>query len=160
MDAIDTLAAANKQLAQVLVHITKENEKLLSMVSQLTTDAAKAKPQKQGTPNSYCWTQGELSNNINLVNSLLSTYTPGCAYTFLKHNTALLDSTASLSLLHQDAPAVPATTQYPPKITIPNGQTITTTKTLCLKLTNLPQKATTAYCIPNIHNNLLAVSEL
>ena len=25
------------------------------MVHQLTTDAMKAKPQTQGTPNSYCW---------------------------------------------------------------------------------------------------------
>ena len=33
-------------------------------------------------------------------------------------------------------------------------------KTIWLQLTNLPQLATTAYCIPNIHNNLLAVSEL
>ena len=45
-------------------------------------------------------------------------------------------------------------------LTIPNGQTLATTKTLCLQLNNLPQQATTAYCVPNIHNNLLVVSEL
>ena len=45
-------------------------------------------------------------------------------------------------------------------LTIHNGQTLATTKTICLQLPNLPQLATTAYCIPNIHNNMLAVSEL
>ena len=45
-------------------------------------------------------------------------------------------------------------------LTIPNWQTLATTKTMCLQSTNLPQLATTVYCIPNIHNNLLAVSEL
>ena len=57
-DAIDILVAANKQFALALEHVTKENEKLLSMVSQLTTDAMKSISQKQGTPNSYCWTHG------------------------------------------------------------------------------------------------------
>ena len=33
-DALDALVAANKQLADALAHVTKENEKLLSMVSQ------------------------------------------------------------------------------------------------------------------------------
>ena len=33
MDVFDTLAAANKQLAEALAHVTKENEKFLSMVS-------------------------------------------------------------------------------------------------------------------------------
>ena len=57
-DAINTLAAANKQLAEALAHATKQNEKLLTMVSQLTTNAMEAKPQKLGAPNSYCLTQG------------------------------------------------------------------------------------------------------
>ena len=30
----------------------------------------------------------------------------------------------------------------------------------CRQLTHLPLPVTTAYCVPNIHNNLLAVSEL
>ena len=38
-------------------------------------------------------------------------------------------------------------------LTIPNGQTLATTKTMCLQLTNLLQLATTAYFVPNIHNN-------
>ena len=46
MDAIHTLVAANKQLAEALKHVTKENEKLLNMVSQLTSNATKAKPRK------------------------------------------------------------------------------------------------------------------
>ena len=45
-------------------------------------------------------------------------------------------------------------------LTIPNGPTLATTKTMCLQLTNLPQLATTAYCVPKKRNNLLAVSEL
>ena len=56
---------------------------------------------------------------------------------------------------------MPATNQHPPKmLTISNGQTITSTKTPCLQLNNLPQKGTTAYCLPNMHNNLLAFSKL
>ena len=114
-------------------------------------------------PTSKWWSTpaGEINNNYNLINSLLSTNTPGCVHNFLKYITALLDSAASLSLLHQDTPATMAPQQQPPKmLTIPNGQTLATTKTMCLQLTNLPQLATTAYCAPNIHNNLLAVSEL
>ena len=42
-DTINTLAAANKQLAEMLANI-KENEKLLSMVNQLTTEATEPKP--------------------------------------------------------------------------------------------------------------------
>ena len=45
-------------------------------------------------------------------------------------------------------------------LTIPNGQTLATTNTMCLQLTNLSQPVITAYCVLNIHNNLLAVSEL
>ena len=55
-DALDTLVVVNKQLANALAHVTKENEKLLKMVSQLTNDAIKPKQCKQGTPNNYCWT--------------------------------------------------------------------------------------------------------
>ena len=43
---------------------------------------------------------------------------------------------------------------------ITNGQTVATHKTLCNQLNNLPQKASSAYCIPSIHNNLLAISQL
>ena len=76
-------------------------------------------------------------------------------------NTTLLDPAASLSLLHQDAPATIALQQQQSKmLTISNGLTLATTKTMGLQLTNLPQVATTAYCVPNIHNNLLTVSEL
>ena len=57
-DALDTLMAAKKQLVDVLAHVTKENEKLLNMVSQLTNNAQKPKQCKQRTPNNYCWTHG------------------------------------------------------------------------------------------------------
>ena len=57
-DALDTLMAVNKQLAEALAHIKKENEKLLTMVSQLTTYTTKPIQCKQSTPNSYCWTHG------------------------------------------------------------------------------------------------------
>ena len=40
-DALDTLMAINKQLSDALAHVTKENEKLLTMVCQMTTDAMK-----------------------------------------------------------------------------------------------------------------------
>ena len=40
---------ANKQLAEALAHEPKENEKLLTMVSQLTNDTTKPKQCKQGT---------------------------------------------------------------------------------------------------------------
>ena len=36
---------------------------------------------------------------------------------------------------------------------------MTMSKTLQLKLTSLPEKAMTAYWVPNIHNSLLAVAE-
>ena len=42
-DALATLVAANKQLADALAHITKENENLLNIVSQLTISAMKPK---------------------------------------------------------------------------------------------------------------------
>ena len=62
MDAIDTLDAASKQLAEALTNTIKESGKLLIMVSQLTTNATKPKPQKQCTPNSYCWTHSFVMN--------------------------------------------------------------------------------------------------
>ena len=84
---------------------------------------------------------GKLSYNNNLVNSLHSTYTPGCVHTFLKNNIALWDSAASLPLLYQDSFATIAPNQHPPKmLTIPSGQTLATTKTLCLQLNKLTQK--------------------
>ena len=43
-DAIDTLAATNKQLAKALANVMKENERLLSMMNQLTNKATKPKP--------------------------------------------------------------------------------------------------------------------
>ena len=58
VDAISMLAAANKKSAEALAPVKKDNEKLLNMVSQLTTDTMKAKPQKQGIPYSYYWTHG------------------------------------------------------------------------------------------------------
>ena len=54
-DALDAQVAANKQLAEAFAHITKQNEKLLAMVSQLTTQTMKPKPHKEGTQNSHCW---------------------------------------------------------------------------------------------------------
>ena len=43
-NTLNTKVATNKQLAEALAHTMKENEKLLNMVSQLTTDATECKP--------------------------------------------------------------------------------------------------------------------
>ena len=43
MDALDTLVTASKELADELAHVTKENEKLLNLVSQLANNAQKLK---------------------------------------------------------------------------------------------------------------------
>ena len=55
--ALDNLALVAIS-GDALAHVTKENEKLLNMVSQLTTYVPKPKQCKQGIPNSYCWTHG------------------------------------------------------------------------------------------------------
>ena len=54
MNMLDALVAANKQLADALAHVTKENVKLLSTVNQLTTNAPRPKQCKHSIPNSYC----------------------------------------------------------------------------------------------------------
>ena len=136
---------------QVLGHkteVTKNNTMGVSLANKPTTKW-------------WCIPAGGFSNNTNLVNSLLSTYSPDCEHTLLRNNTVLLNSTASLSVFHKDALAVPATYQHLPNmLAIPNGQTIATTISLCLQLNNLQQQAISVYCIPNIHNNLLAISKL
>ena len=71
-DPLDTLVAAMKYLADGLAHIAKDNEKLLNMVSHLTTDAPKPKQLKQGIPNNYCWTHGfvmSLNRNSKTCNN-------------------------------------------------------------------------------------------
>ena len=40
-DALDTLMAVNKEFSDAFVHVTKENEKLLNMVSQLSNNTMK-----------------------------------------------------------------------------------------------------------------------
>ena len=65
-DAIETLVAANKQFIEALANVTKENEKLLSMLDHLIKETTKPKPQYPGKSNSYCWTHGfVIEQNIN-----------------------------------------------------------------------------------------------
>ena len=117
------------------------HNKTLGNKTEATKDNHGGNLANKPTTEWLCTPAVKLSNNIKLLNRLLSTYTPDCAHIFLKTNTAFLDSTASLS--HQDAPAVLATNELWPKmLTIPNGQMIATTKTLCLQLNDLSQKAT------------------
>ena len=77
------------------------------------------------------------------------------------NNTALLDSGASLHLLRTDAPYELSILQNGAKtVTIPNGKTMTTTKTVKLALDNLPNIAKIANILPGLHNNLISVAAL
>ena len=53
-DALNSLVVVNKQSVDEVAHVTKENEKLLNMVSQLTNNIQKSKHRKLETPNNYC----------------------------------------------------------------------------------------------------------
>ena len=86
METINTLVVANKQLAEALAHITKENEKLLNIVSQLTTDAMKAKPCKHGTPNSSCWTH-DFIMSVNHNSKICNNKAPGHKIKATKNDT-------------------------------------------------------------------------
>ena len=83
-DAIKTLVAANKQLAEALPTLTKENEKLL--VNHQTTEATKAKPQNLGKPNSYCWTHGFVMGQ-NYNSKMCNNKAPGHKTEGTKDNT-------------------------------------------------------------------------
>ena len=86
---------------------------------------------------------------------------PSWAKVYKEEETALVDSAASLTLLHSKAPANIAKKQEPNKqVTIPNGSHMRTTKTLQLALSSLPQAATRGYRMPEILHNLVAVAEL
>ena len=85
-DAINTVVVANNQLAEAFAHIRKENEKLLNMVCQLVTDAMKAKPHKQGTPNSYCWTHSFIMS-VNHISKTCNNKAPGLKMEATKNNT-------------------------------------------------------------------------
>ena len=75
-------------------------------------------------------------------------------------DTAFIDSAASLTLLHNRAPADDAPTQKKQKmVTIPNGAQMHTTKTIKLRL-DLPEKAKTGHRMPKIIKNLVSAPSL
>ena len=75
-------------------------------------------------------------------------------------DTAFIDSAASLTLLHNRAPADDAPTQQKQKtVTIPNGAQMHTTKTIKLRL-DLPEKAKIGHRMPKIINNLVSAPAL
>ena len=187
MDAITTFMQSNKQFSRAITNLTKEIEKLLTIIEWLTSGSAtqQNKSWSLGKLHNYCWTHnfvlsynhnsktcdnkaprhkdeatknttmgGNMTNQplskwwgepagVNdskpkLLNYLDLTNTPGCANSFMTNNTALLDSTALLLLLHKHATATRAVMQQAPKLrTILNGQHMSTTKTLQLPLKNL-----------------------
>ena len=88
--------------------------------------------------------------------------TPGCTNPpDYKKSTAFLDSTASLTLLQQQAVCKLAQVQEASKtLGTPNGNAMQTNKTIELLLPKLPTKARKGYTVPNITNNLVFVAEL
>jgi hypothetical protein len=75
-------------------------------------------------------------------------------------DTAFIDSAASLTLLHNRAPADDAPKQQQKKtVTIPNGAQMHTTKTIKLRL-DLPEKAKIGHRMPKIINNLVSAPAL
>jgi len=84
----------------------------------------------------------------------------GCANPTNLDDTAIIDTSASLSLLGISATATESAEQLPGKCIIqPNGARMTTTKNLEFLLTKLPKSARQAHRLPGIVNNLLSVAE-
>ena len=100
-------------------------------------------------------TRGALSSSIALPH-----FNP-CWTKYNNENTALLDSAASLTLIKTTELGTPRKSKHSPKIiTIPNGTTMTTTANVTLNLPQLPVKARTAYLLPGLAHNLLALPQL
>eukprot|EP00957_Ditylum_brightwellii_P173260 13190444-Ditylum_brightwellii.AAC.1 len=97
----------------------------------------------------------------NCVNCISSPQQPGWTNEYNSNNTALIDSTASLSLLHSEALTKLAQQQEPTKrVTAPNGASMQTTETLQINLQQLPRPARRGFRMPNIVNNLLPIGEI
>ncbi len=94
-----------------------------------------------------------------LVNSVY--LTPGCTNPPDLNTTALLDTTANISLLTPQAPAQITMTLLPPKtIMQPSGNTLTTSGNVTFLLPKLPPAAKEAYRIAGLTNNLLSALAL
>ena len=93
----------------------------------------------------------------NFANNTLPPPT-GYANPLKKDYTALVDTTANISLLTTESPATDTKLQLPTKTILqPAGETIHTTKTVNLLLKKLPTKARQAHQVPGIMNSLLSV---
>ncbi|KAL7476446.1 LOW QUALITY PROTEIN: hypothetical protein ACHAW6_006627 [Cyclotella cf. meneghiniana] len=94
-----------------------------------------------------------------MINSVY--LTPGCANPPDLNNTALLDTTANISLLTPHAPAQINMSTLPPKtIMQPSGDTLTISGNVTLLLLKLPPAAKEAYRISGLTNNLLSASAM
>ena len=95
----------------------------------------------------------KLANNIYLQ--------PGCTNLSDINTTALVDSSANVSLLANDTPSIESATQLAKKtIFQPAGARMFTNKTMELLLAKLTNAAREAHHAPGITNNLLSVSFL
>ena len=115
--------------------------------------------EKEWRPKWWCSPEGfqivALSSSINLK------HLKPCWAEYNNTNTALLDSEASLTLVKNTALGEVSTITHTPKtITIPNGMMMTTTANLVFNLLQLPPKAQTAYLLPSLVHNLLALPQL
>ena len=94
-------------------------------------------------------------------NSIKKLSHPGCINRLNLQNTALIDSTASKTLLRPDAPSTPSNQPHIPiHFFQPDGSILVTSQTHTLNLHNLPDKAKTVHTLPGIVNNLLAICKL
>ena len=114
---------------------------------------------KEWTPKGQCapggWNHVACNSNNNL------TLSNPCWTEYNQQNTALLDSAASLSLIKASNMAQQIYHTHQPKtITIPNGETMQTSAELILNLPKLPPNARTAYLLPGLAHNLLALPQL
>ena len=87
-----------------------------------------------------------MNQKVKRVNTVTSTFVPGCVTTQHKNNITLLNFAASIMLLHAHAPADWAQLHQDPKqLIIPNRQTMTTTEMLTLQSPN----HTCQNCLPD-----------
>ncbi len=99
----------------------------------------------------------EFKNLANYVNGTSF----GCTNPSNLHNTALIDTAASCTLLTACAPATPAPIQHAPIAVVQHGGgRMTTTHAVDLLLRNLPKTARLGHRLPGLVNNLLSVATL
>jgi hypothetical protein len=99
----------------------------------------------------------EFKNLANYVNGTSS----GCTNPPNLHNTALIDTAASCTLLTALAPAAPTPSRHAPITVVqPGGGRMTTTHAVNLLLRHLPKTARLGHRLPGLFNNLLSVATL